>query len=293
MSARPFLADALERKGRWLSYRWLILRRLSQLLVLAGFLAGPCCGVWILEGNLASSLLLGQVPLADPFTFIQSLAAGHAPAPQAMLGAALVAGGYLLVGGRLFCAWACPINPVTDLAGWLRRRLGIKSGFMPSRTFRLALLPACLLAAWLSGSLAWEYVNPVTGLMRGLVFGLGWTGGLVAAIFLFDLFVVQRGWCGHVCPMGAFYGLLGKAALLRVSAPRRSACTDCMDCFTACPEPQVIRPALKGKGTPLILDSNCTTCGRCVDVCGEKVFRLTHRFDRKLDEAGPPAHRPS
>ena len=41
-------------------------------------------------------------------------------------------------------------------------------------------------------------------------------------------------------------------------------------------------PALKGVGQdhPLILDADCTTCGRCVDVCGKDVFRITTRFNR-------------
>ena len=82
--------------------------------------------------------------------------------------------------------------------------------------------------------------------------------------------------------MGAFYSLLGKTALLRVAAPHRDACDDCMDCFAVCREPQVIRPALKkaGQDSPVIQSSLCTTCGRCIDVCGQRVFRLTHRFDQ-------------
>jgi ferredoxin-type protein NapH len=82
--------------------------------------------------------------------------------------------------------------------------------------------------------------------------------------------------------MGAFYGLLGSAALVRVSADKRRACNDCMDCFAVCPEPQVIRPALKAVGQthPVILDRDCTNCGRCIDVCSQDVFRVTTRFDR-------------
>jgi ferredoxin-type protein NapH len=76
--------------------------------------------------------------------------------------------------------------------------------------------------------------------------------------------------------------LLGRASVVKVSADKRSACNDCMDCFAVCPEPQVIRPALKavGQDHPLILDADCTTCGRCVDVCGKDVFRITTRFNR-------------
>ena len=86
-------------------------------------------------------------------------------------------------------------------------------------------------------------------------------------------------------PDGAFYGLLGRTALLRVSAAKRSACNDCMDCFTVCPEPQVIRPALKqvGQQSPIILSGECTACGRCIDVCDLEVFKMTHRFDQRSE----------
>jgi ferredoxin-type protein NapH len=95
--------------------------------------------------------------------------------------------------------------------------------------------------------------------------------------------IASRGWCGHLCPVGAFYGLLGRTALARVSAAQRSACDDCMDCFVVCPEPQVIRPALKqaGQTHPLILSGDCTNCGRCIDVCDRQVFKMTHRFDQR------------
>jgi nitrate reductase cytochrome c-type subunit len=44
----------------------------------------------------------------------------------------------------------------------------------------------------------------------------------VAAVFLFDLLVAPRGWCGHVCPVGAAYALIGSKSLLRVSARHAS-----------------------------------------------------------------------
>jgi ferredoxin-type protein NapH len=62
-----------------------------------------------------------------------------------------------------------------------------------------------------------------------------------------------------------------------------------MDCFAICPEPQVIKPALKGAADgagPVILDINCTNCGRCIDVCSKDVFRFDLRFHNR---AGLPA----
>jgi len=126
----------------------------------------------------------------------------------------------------------------------------------------------------------WELINPVSMLHRGLIFGMGMAWTVVLTVFLFDLFVTSRGWCGRLCPVGAFYSLLGRWSPLRVAATKRSACNDCMDCFEVCPEPQVIRPALKGEGKgigPVILAANCTNCGRCIDVCSKDVFRFGGR----------------
>lgn len=269
----------------WERQRWLILRRVSQLVIVLMFLSGPWYGLWIAKGNLSASLILDVLPLTDPFLVLQTVVAGVMPYRTALIGAAIVLGFYLLMGGRIFCSWVCPVNAVTDAAAWLRRRLGIKTGRVPDAQTRYWLLAGLLVATALTGGLVWEWVNPVSLLHRGLVFGMTGVIWVVIGVFLYDLLVANRGWCGHLCPVGAFYSLLGKTALLRVSAARRSACDDCLDCFTVCPEPQVIRPALKGDGqqTPLILSPNCTACGRCIDVCDLNVFKMTHRFDQRSE----------
>ena len=276
-------AAAILSKGWFGAHRWLFLRRAAQLGFLALFLAGPLAGIWIVKGTLASSLTLDVLPLTDPYVLLQSLAAGHVAGMTAIIGAGIVAAFYLVVGGRVYCAWVCPVNLLTDAAAALRRRLGLRGGRTPSRALRYWLLAGTLVAAAATGSIAWELVNPVTLLHRGILFGFGLAWVVLGAVFLFDLLVAPRGWCGHVCPVGAFYGLLGRASLVRVSARRRRACDDCTDCYRVCPEPRVIVPALKGEGSPLIASGECTNCGRCIDVCSKDVFRFTHRFDPRRD----------
>ena len=278
-----FARDAIAAKGWWSAHRWLLLRRSVQLGVLALFLAGPWLGWWVVKGNLNYSLTLDTLPLADPLVMLQSLLTGHVPERNAIIGVAIVLAFYLLVGGRVYCAWVCPVNIVTDAASALRRRLDIRGGGDLPRQTRYWMLALILALAAGTGSIVWELVSPVSLLPRGLIFGMGGGWLLIAGIFLFDLFVMKRGWCGHLCPVGAFYGLIGRTALVRVSAMRRSACDDCMDCFVVCPEPQVIRPALKqaGQTHPLILSGDCTNCGRCIDVCDRQVFKMTHRFDQR------------
>lgn len=298
MSARtrmPVGLEARQKKGWIGANRYLLLRRTSQLLFLMLFLLGPWFGIWIVQGTLAGSLTLGVLPLTDPFIALQSLVAGHLPATSALVGALIVLGVYAVLGGRVYCSWVCPINPVTDAAHWLHVKLGLSKGWQPKRQTRLWVMATALLVSALAGTVAWELVNPVTMVHRGLVFGMGAAWGMVAAIFVFDLVVSRRGWCGHVCPVGAFYGLLGHKSVVRISAAQRSACDDCMDCYAVCPEQQVISPALKGKpgSSPLILSPDCTNCGRCIDVCAMDVFNFTHRFDDRVDDRPDPLTAPA
>lgn len=278
--------EAVAAKGRWRAYRWLIARRTSQFGILALFLLGPLAGVWVIKGNLAFSYTLGTLPLTDPYVLAQSLMAGHRPETLALTGAAIVAAFYALIGGRMYCSWVCPVNVVTDLAAWSRRRAGLDRGATWSRQTRHWLLAATFIAAALTGVIVWEAVNPVSMMHRALIFGAGMAWLVVAGVFVFDLLIAARGWCGHCCPVGAFYGLLGARALVRVRAPRRDRCNNCMDCLAVCPEPQVLMPVLRGadKGVrPAILDAACTACGRCSDVCPRDVFEFGTRLtDRKF-----------
>lgn len=263
--------------------RWLAARRAVQLLVLLGFLLGPWAGLWVARGTLASSEWFGLLPLTDPFVAVQALLARHALAGEALAGAGLVLAIYVLTGGRSFCAWICPINPVTDLAAWLRTKLrlpGLLGHRRPDRRLRYAVLGVALAVSALLGSVAWETVNPITLLHRALLFGLVGGYGVTLAVFLSDLLVVPRGWCGTVCPVGAFYGTVGRIGILHVSAERRQDCTQCGDCFRACPEPHVIAPALYGAAHgrgPVIASADCIRCARCLDVCDEDVFAWAWR----------------
>lgn len=281
--ARLAAQTDLPARGFFLRNRFLLLRRLSQAAVFALFLTGPLFGLWIAKGTIASSMTFGVLPLTDPFMVAQMLAARHWPEGLAILGAAIVLVFYALVSGRAYCSWVCPINPVTDLAHWTRETLGLKAkGWQPRPETRFWVLAMALVVSGITGTVAWELVNPITHAFRAVVFLSAASLTLVVAVFLFDLFVARRGWCSHLCPVGAFYGLLGSGALVKVAATGRAACDHCMDCYAVCPEPHVISPALEGaaKGiSPVVLDRDCTTCGRCIDVCDRQVFRFTHRFD--------------
>ncbi|MBA3032059.1 MAG: quinol dehydrogenase ferredoxin subunit NapH [Gammaproteobacteria bacterium] len=291
MNATPLRPGAavIAERGWFAAHKWLILRRASQIGILLLFLVGPWFSLWIVKGNLNYSYTLDILPLTDPYLLLQMLAAGHTPEKLAWIGVAIVVIFYFLLGGRTYCSWVCPVNPVSDGANWLRTRLGLKGGAHLSRSTRYWILAMTLIVAAITGTIAWEMVNPVAMTHRGLIYGMGFAWVVLLAIFLFDLLVMRQGWCGHLCPVGAFYSLIGKLAVLRVRLPARDACDDCLDCFAVCPEQQVIRPALKAiNGTPpVILEANCTNCGRCIDVCAKSVFVFGSRFGGKMSEPVP------
>ncbi|EGQ8055557.1 quinol dehydrogenase ferredoxin subunit NapH [Vibrio alginolyticus] len=271
--------EALEKLGWWRAHRFLILRRLCQFTIIALFMAGPTLG--ILTGNLSSSMLLDTVPLSDPLIVLQALATGHVPEFNALLGVVIVVVFYAILAPRAFCAWVCPLNIVTDLAAWLRRKFNIKASYRWSPVIRYWLIPVLMLGSALSGAILWTWLDPVAALHRGLVFGMGAGWVLIALVFVLDLLLVEHGWCGHLCPLGATYGVIGRKSLLRVTAVRREDCTKCMDCFYVCPEPEVLRQPLK-EGDRRVMDQNCISCGRCLDVCPEHVFEFKNRLSVKV-----------
>ena len=268
--------------------KWLIARRLSQFALFIVFLLGPWCGIWWVKGNLASSITLNTLSLSDPFIFIQSFASGHIFNRLGIIGALTVAVFYFLVGGRVYCSWVCPINIITDLAHWLRVKFHIPAGWQPRRSYRLWVMVMAVAVSAITSTIAWELVNPITMVHRGLVYGMGLAWVVILAVFLFDLLVSRRGWCSHMCPVGAFYGLLGRLSIVRINAYKRGACTDCGDCFRVCPEPHVITPGLKGSESPVITSGDCTNCGRCIDICDDDVFRFASRFATEVVQERSP-----
>ncbi|CAE6929958.1 quinol dehydrogenase ferredoxin subunit NapH [Vibrio sp. B1FLJ16] len=270
--------EAIDRLGWWRAHRFLFLRRLCQLTIIGLFMAGPTIGVF--SGNLSSSMLLDTVPMSDPLIVLQALATGHIPQFNVLLGVTIVVVFYAVLAPRAFCAWVCPLNVVTDFAAWLRRKLNIKASYRWSPSIRYWLIPVLMLGSAVSGTILWTWIDPVAALHRGLVFGMGAGWILIALVFVLDLLLVEHGWCGHLCPLGATYGVIGKQSLIRVTAVRRESCTKCMDCFNVCPEPEVLRQPLK-EGDRRVMDKNCISCGRCLDVCPEQVFEFKNRLTVK------------
>ena len=262
----------------WNNYRYLILRRFTQIGVLVLYFGANAWGWSILRGNLSSSSLFGMIPMSDPYAALQMLASGATLAIDLLIGVAVVAIFYLLIGGRAFCSWVCPINMVSDAANFVRRMLDVNRMQGPkqpaSRNIRYWVLALSLVVSAVMGVSAFEFVSPISMIHRGVVFGLGFGWSVVVIIFLFDLFVLKDGWCGHICPLGGFYSLLGSFSLIRVLHNEES-CTLCMKCKVVCPESQVLH--MIGKESLSVTSGECTNCARCVEVCDDDALGFSIR----------------
>lgn len=260
--------------ARLWSWRYLVLRRLSQFGILLLFFGTAHWGwqvakdVPLLTGNLSASEFAGLIPMADPFAALQIFVTGHLLERKVVIGAAIVLAFYAVVGGRVFCAWVCPVNLVTDVAGWLRNRFGIKTALYLSRNTRYFVLAAALALSALMGVAAFEWVSPIGMAHREIIFGLGLGFQALLAIFLFDLLILKHGWCGHLCPLGAFWSAVGRhTAQVRVRFDA-ATCTHCGECAKVCPEPQVLNlKRLEESG--YVFSGECSNCGRCTPVCPE------------------------
>lgn len=311
----PFFEEAVMTKGWWSAHQFLILRRVTQLLILMAFSVpivssnitlfsekqnlSPLTSLnhydslldegnaqdafWIVKGTLANSEVLHTIPLGDPYVFSQSFLAQNIYTLSGFLGVTIVTLFYFLFGGRTYCSFVCPVNIVTDAAAWIRRQLRITNRLSISKNSRDLLLVLTLILSGLFQVIAWEFINPVTGLFRAIVYG-GMTLAnigvvIVLIIFVMDIIGASNLWCGHLCPVGAFYGILGKKTPLKIKAVNVEACDSCMDCYKVCPEPHVLKPFIQTKQDyidqglkPSVLSGDCTRCGRCIDVCPERVF---------------------
>lgn len=255
------------------TYRYLISRRIVQLSLLLLFAGSNYFGWTVLRGNFSAASLFETIPLADPYALLQMLFAGFIAASDIFLGTIIILFIYALVAGRMFCSWICPMNIVADTSIYVRKKLNISPTLKFSRKTRYGVLILGLVLSSILGFGAFEAISPISILHRGIIYGMGAGWAIILAIFLFDIAGTKNGWCGHLCPLGAFYSVIGKYSIIKIKHNQPN-CTNCNKCFEVCHEAQVLD--IIGTQSGIINSSECTNCGRCIEVCDDNAlnFRL-------------------
>jgi ferredoxin-type protein NapH len=258
--------------------KWTVARRGSQVAVLL-LIASPLAGLAFFNGNLAAADLIG-IPLADPLAAVQVALASRVIVPGFVASALAVAMFYLLLGGRTFCAWICPVYLLTELADGIRRRLGTGGRTAPLELKRWLLL-LVIVATTLSGLPIFEILSPIGMVGRAVAFG-----GYAAIVCLLGLVLIEvvfarRLWCRSLCPLGGFYSLLGAYSPTRIGF-YPSRCTACGECLQACPVEEVLEAPLN-RGETSVRSGDCTRCGACMDACSPRALRLDVSVKQQRD----------
>ncbi len=266
--------------GSIIKNRYLILRRISQFTILFLYFAANYFGWKILVGNLSFSKFFETIPLADPYAVLQMIFAGALISANLIIGVLVVFFIYGIIGGRAFCSWVCPVNLITDLAAFVRRKTHHEKDNLVSaqkiKKFRYFFLVVLLIFSAITGAAAFEFISPIGIFTRAVAFSVGFSWVWLLVIFIFDAFVLKNGWCGHICPVGATYSLIGAKSIIRVYHNKEN-CTNCGECLMICPENQVLSPVINKK-SDFIKGIECTNCGRCIEVCNDNALKFTLRY---------------
>ncbi|KPV63380.1 MAG: quinol dehydrogenase membrane component [Candidatus Bathyarchaeota archaeon BA1] len=135
------------------------------------------------------------------------------------------------------------------------------------------LLVICLLSAVMlrpvfceiCPSRVWnDYPNPA--------WGYYFWGSMTTIFVLFAVFWVvlpflsrKKLWCHSICPLGAFFGLLGIVSPFQVKIDKEK-CNECLQCVRVCKDYAMTYERVMGSGRAAL---ECTRCGRCMDACAK------------------------
>lgn len=252
-----------------------------------------------------------------PLGYLESLVAGKTFVPRAFISFVVILV-LIMVLGRVFCAWICPMPTLQRLIPGVRRRKRKDAAQVSQEVSvceptadkpagkvrrvrfdsRFGVLLGALASAAIFGSPVFCLICPV-GLtfatvllvMRLFAFGdVTWAVVVVPLVLLIEV-VFLRKWCGKFCPLGALISLVSGANRTLRPHVDDAAClftskgVRCFACSKACPEHlDVRRPQLSEEAL-----GNCTKCRECADACPAKAisFPVLPKADGSHDVPAP------
>jgi ferredoxin-type protein NapH len=263
-------------RGRhsWRNRRWATLTLVNLLFVVSYHF-----DVQLVEGALTASRVVG-FHMADLNAALQVMLAYKHVVLNLVIGTSTVLVLWWLVGGRSFCAWACPYHLLAEWAEKLHLKLAEKKRVRDIRFHRGARTVFYVIFVVLTagtGYTVFETISATGIVSRALIYGPGLALLWVAALLAFEVFVSRRAWCRYVCPIGITYGLVGTVSPVRVQY-NVETCHYEGECRKVCLVPHVLDVTIRNRAKAVHTDigADCTRCGLCVDTCptGSLTFKV-------------------
>lgn len=231
---------------------------------------------------LRPSSVEGFLPISATLAFRQLITTGvfdhiH-PAGLVLL---ILICGSALIFKRAFCSWICPVGTVSEYFGELGLKLQLKMWTSWFFNFlKYLLLFFFFYISWFALSteesiafLASPY-NRMADLKMLLFFIEPGAATLVILALLIGAgFLVRNFWCRMLCPYGAWLGLIGLLAPLRVRRDSQK-CTNCRACDKACAN------GLKPSGIAAMTSPSCTLCTSCTKACPSNAIGIGLKSSR-------------
>lgn len=177
---------------------------------------------------------------------------------------------------RSFCGLLCPFGALQEIFGMLgqklfKKRLVIPLAFdKPLRYLKHAMLALTLMMAWYYGELWMAPYDPYSAYGHITVISdslaedpLAIIGFVLLAVTLLGSFLYDRFFCKYLCPMGVFYGFIGKISPTLVER-NNNLCVHCKACNKACPVNIDVEKSIQ------ITSIECINCNECVLACPKK-----------------------
>lgn len=292
------------------------------LVISVGFLLNTGIGT-------LSAFGWGDISLLCPLGALGTMLASKMLVPRALVSLVLAIVAIVLL-GRAFCAWACPVPLVSKLRDLLKKapkNEDGKTGTQPLTKAEKAALKKCsgscsscsdvkakfdsrhiilggsLLSAAIFGFPVFCLICPIgltfaTILLLILLFSNGdvtWSVIVIPAILLLEV-VLFRKWCSKICPLSAFMSLVGKLNKTFKPTIDDSKCLEtskganCGVCANVCEQCIDVRHSENGAAW-----NECTKCRACVDACPAQAISMPFLPRTSAKEPlptveNPPAH---
>lgn len=173
----------------------------------------------------------------------------------------------LVLTGKSFCGWICPLGSIQEGLNGIGRRLWPRLyNRVPRSVERVLHYMKFLVLAWVlvqtarTAHLVFQDWDPYYNLFRIWTDEIAWSGYLVVGLTIVAALFIPRPFSRYACPLGAINGLFNSFSLLGIKR-ESDGCNQCGVCRNVCPVN--IDPC----ATTSVRSLECTRCMKCVEAC--------------------------